>query len=168
MALPDTLIEYKGRIYPKFQTTGNACRFVQPFALEFCKGKGIDFGYNKKEWILPGAMGVEVEDNFLAEAHKEEFSNSLDFVFSSHALEHLESWVEAIKIFTNVLKPGGVLYLYLPDYSQVYWRPWNNAKHKHIICQEHVVDLLIELGHTTVLKSGLDLNSSYSVIGYKK
>jgi hypothetical protein len=29
----------------------------------------------------------------------------------------------------DALNENGTLFLYLPDYSQEYWRPWNNKKH---------------------------------------
>jgi SAM-dependent methyltransferase len=40
---------------------------------------------------------------------------SLDFVIANHLLEHLEQPIQALKEFQRVLKPGGVLYMALPD-----------------------------------------------------
>ena len=40
---------------------------------------------------------------------------SLDFVIANHLLEHLEQPIRALKEFQRVLKPGGVLYMALPD-----------------------------------------------------
>jgi len=40
---------------------------------------------------------------------------SLDFVIANHLLEHLELPIRALMEFQRVLKPGGVLYMALPD-----------------------------------------------------
>ncbi|MBI5779284.1 MAG: methyltransferase domain-containing protein [Planctomycetes bacterium] len=41
--------------------------------------------------------------------------NSVDFVIFSHVLEHLPNPLKALKEFHRVLKPGGILYLGIPD-----------------------------------------------------
>jgi predicted SAM-dependent methyltransferase len=40
---------------------------------------------------------------------------SLDFVIANHMLEHVEDPIEALGHFLRVLRPGGVLFLTLPD-----------------------------------------------------
>ena len=40
---------------------------------------------------------------------------SLDFVIANHMLEHVEDPIEALGHFFRVLRPGGVLFLTLPD-----------------------------------------------------
>ena len=40
---------------------------------------------------------------------------SLDFVIANHLLEHVEDPVRALREFLRVLRPGGLLYLALPD-----------------------------------------------------
>ena len=40
------------------------------------------------------------------------------------------------------LKQGGTIFLYLPDYSQEYWRPWNNRKHLNIFTPEIIYDYM--------------------------
>jgi SAM-dependent methyltransferase len=40
---------------------------------------------------------------------------SLDFVIANHMLEHVEDPIEALRHFLRVLRPGGVLFLTLPD-----------------------------------------------------
>lgn len=39
---------------------------------------------------------------------------SMDFIFSSHLLEHIEDYAAALKEWWRVIKPGGYLVLYLP------------------------------------------------------
>ena len=93
--------------------------------------------------------------------------DNLDYVFSSHCLEHLYDWVDVLDLWTSRLKSGGTLFLYLPDYSQVYWRPWNNRKHLNIFTPEIIVDYMKDNGYTNIFKSGVDLNNAFMVMGQK-
>ena len=52
-------IEFNGEDYPLFQAEGFASKFAFPFALEVCKGVGLDIGCAKKEWALPGAIPID-------------------------------------------------------------------------------------------------------------
>ena len=45
-------VEHNGNFYPKYQINGNATRFYEPFALEVCKGFGVDVGCNRFEWMF--------------------------------------------------------------------------------------------------------------------
>jgi hypothetical protein len=82
-------------------------------------------------------------------------------------LEHLDNWVDALEYWTSVLKVGGVLFLYLPHYSQEYWRPWNNRKHLHIFTPEIIKDYMLSRGYINIFGSGPDLNNSFMVVGEK-
>jgi SAM-dependent methyltransferase len=44
-------------------------------------------------------------------------ADSLDYVYSSHCLEHLSEPIEALQRWIDVIKPGGYLYLVVPDYD---------------------------------------------------
>lgn len=187
-------IQYNQKYYPKFQSTGFAARFAFPFAQEVCKGVGMDIGYNRPEWKLPGAFGVD--ENRMCNTTGQEFGNIKcsamelpmsispkdtywDYIFSSHCLEHLPNWVDALDYWLSVLKtrrsghdgfaatPGGVLFLYLPAYSQEYWRPWNNRKHKHVLDPTVIRDYLDSKLCHHIFVSGIDLNDSFMVIAEK-
>ena len=153
--------------YPLFQAEGFASRFAFPFAKEVCSGIGYDIGYCKEEWKFPGAIGIDpsVDDRFSAHNLPETI---VDYIFSSHCLEHLDNWVDALDHWTSRLKKGGTLFLYLPDFSQEYWRPWFNRKHKNIFSAEIVAQYLTSNGYRKVFKSGVDLNNSFMVMGEKK
>ena len=45
---------------------------------------------------------------------------SQDFVISSHMLEHCIDPIEAIENMIRVLKPGGILYLIIPDKKYIF------------------------------------------------
>jgi hypothetical protein len=57
--------------------------------------------------------------------------------------------------------------LYLPDYSQVYWRPWNNLKHKNIFSPEIIRDFMVDKGYKNIFSSNVDLNNSFMIFGEK-
>jgi SAM-dependent methyltransferase len=54
-----------------------------------------------------------------------------DFLFSSHCLEHIHNPVAALEHWKTRLRPGGVLFLYLPHPDMTYWKPQNCRKHLH-------------------------------------
>ena len=159
-------LEYKGRWYPKFQEEGNASQFALPFAKHFCKGYGIDIGCNRQEWCFPGAIGVDLNFDDGNDAYDFEYEN-LDYIYSSHCLEHLPYWVDALDYWTSKLKSGGVLFLYLPHYDQEYWRPWNNRKHLHSFTPEMIMDYMYDNDYDKIFSSGKDLNDSFMVVGEK-
>jgi SAM-dependent methyltransferase len=160
------LIEYKGKIYPKFQTIGYASQFAIPFAKHFCIGEGFDIGCNRIEWAFPGSIPIDLNFNDGWDAYNLP-KDSVDYIYSSHCLEHLPDWVDALDYWKTKLKVGGILFLYLPDYAQTYWRPWNNFKHKHIFTPEIIEDYLSDRGYINIFKSERDLNNSFMVVGEK-
>jgi SAM-dependent methyltransferase len=172
-------INFKGHKFPAFQATGNAARFIIPFAVEVCRGFGVDVGCNRAEWALPGAFPIDpalegVNMEFVdgstvihEEWHATQFPNfprKLDFIFSSHCLEHIENPWSALDYWHSQLTLGGILFLYLPDISQVYWRPWHNRKHIHCLTPEILRAYLVDKGFQKIHISGIDLNNSFAVI----
>jgi len=159
------IIEFKTKVYPHFQSIGNAAQFAIPYAQHVCKGEGVDVGCNRTEWCFPGAIPV---DPALNEFDALNFpKGNLDYIFSSHCLEHLLNWVTVLDYWTSQLKIGGVLFLYLPDYSQEYWKPWNNRKHLNIFTSVIIKDYLEDRGYCKIFTSGTDLNNAFMVMGEK-
>lgn len=152
--------------YPKFQTTGNAAQFAIPFAKHVCKGIGYDIGCKKEEWAFPGAIPIDLEFDNGYDAFNLP-NPQVDYIFSSHCLEHIMNWVEVMDYWYTVLKKGGTLFLYLPAYSQVYWRPWNNRKHLHIFTPEIIRHYMLDKGYRNVFVSDVDLNNSFMIMGEK-
>jgi len=159
-------IEHNKIFYPSFQSEGNAAQFAIPYAKHVCYGTGVDVGCNQIEWSFPGSLPVDpVINNY--DALNFPYSN-LDYIFSSHCLEHLHNWVDVLEYWTSKLVPGGVLFLYLPDYSQTYWRPWHNRKHLNIFSSTILKDYLQDNGYVNIFASGVDLNNAFMVMGEKK
>jgi SAM-dependent methyltransferase len=161
------IIEYKNEKYPFFQTLGNASQFSIPFAKHFCQGVGYDIGFCKEEWKFPGAIGIDssLENGFDADHLPED--TLVDYIFSSHCLEHVDNWVLTLEYWMQHLKPGGVLFLYLPDVSQKYWRPWNNRRHKHCLTPELLKEFVQDHEMKNIFVSGIDLNNSFMVFCQK-
>ena len=187
------IINYKDLIYPSFQSKGFASEFAIPYAKKICKGIGVDVGCNRIDWMYEGDIlnseNVNHYEKWLNDViSSNKTSNSfpidpvinkydalnfpekcsdLDYIFSSHCLEHLQDWVSVLDYWTSKLKNGGVLFLYLPDYSQVYWRPWNNRKHLNILSPDIIKDYLIDKGYSKVFVSSIDLNNSFMAMAEK-
>lgn len=159
-------INYKNKKYPSFQADGFAAQFIFPFAMKFCVGEGYDIGCCKKEWALPNSIPIDIKFNNDFDAYKLP-KKSVDYIFSSHCLEHLPNWVNALEYWLENLKDGGILFLYLPDYSQEYWRPWNNKKHIHCLSSDILKDFLIDRNMKNILISGIDLNNSFCIVAEK-
>ena len=123
--------EYKGSRYPENVAVGNAVNHIKQQALKHCKGLGLDIGC--KIWPLDGAIGVDNKPEENAYKLDRWDDETLDFVFSSHCLEHLEKWEEALTLWCKKVKPGGVIFLYLPHSSMELWKPgsaWVGDDHK--------------------------------------
>lgn len=161
-------IKFKDSEYPIYQAKGFAAKFIFPFAKEFCKGEGYDIGCMNIEWSLPNSKPIDITlqeydiNNKLIDAYNLP-SNNVDYIFSSHCLEHLTNWVDALNYWISNIKKGGVLFIYLPDYSQEYWRPYHNRKHIHSFTPTIIYDYFNN--HDNILKfnvSGVDLNNSFA------
>lgn len=160
------LIKFKGKRYPQFQSIGNAAQFAIPYAKYFCKGVGVDVGCMKKEWAYPGAIPVDL--SFDDEFHALNLpQKKLDYIFSSHCLEHITNWVEVLEYWYECLKKGGVLFLYLPTYKQEYWRPWHNRKHMSVFRPKIIKDWMKSKNFKHIFIGKQDLNYSFMVAGQK-
>lgn len=162
-------VYYNQQPYPKFQTEGNAAKFAIPFAQQVCKGTGYDIGCNKIEWSFPGSTPVDpVIDSRYHALCLPNPDTQVDYIFSSHCLEHINAkWYDVLEYWVKALVNNGVLFLYLPDFSQEYWRPWNNKKHLHVFTPEILHDAFKSLYLKNIFVSGIDLNNSFMIMGQK-
>ena len=101
----------------------------------YLKGSGLDIGCGNDlllpehgkaaPWDVPQGDAAELAGIPLA---------SLDFVYSSHSLEHMRSVEAALRRWVHVVKPSGYLFLLLPDfclYEHLKWPSQFNGDHKH-------------------------------------
>ena len=118
-------VEVDGKKYPAYLNRGNANQFIAHIATRYCIGSGLDIGAGK--WPVkihhgvgtPVDFGLEIDDAVTLPGVERE---SQDFIFSSHCLEHLSEWETALDKWKEVLRPGGILFLFLPHPS---FKPWN-------------------------------------------
>lgn len=110
----------------------------------FCRGKGIEIGSGGRHDVK-GSILVDIVDDFSnngpykvdyrADAHHlPEIANaSLDYVCASHVLEHLTNPIKAILEWMRILKPGGVIWLKIPDKRKTFDKTRKNTTLKHLI-----------------------------------
>ena len=136
-------IHFKEHTYPYFQALGNASQFSIPYAKHYCKGIGYDIGFCKEEWKFPGAIGIDLslDNGYHADNLPEE---QVDYIYSSHCLEHVDNWVNTLELWLTKLNTNGILFLYLPDFSQVsskvlncsgLFNTWQPADHLSMIVE---------------------------------
>ena len=160
------IIKFKGQKELEFQSLGNAAQFAIPYAKYLCSGMGYDIGCRKKEWAYPGSIPIDI--SFNDGYHALNLPNkNVDYIFSSHCLEHLDNWIEAMDYWYDILKSGGILFLYLPHYYKIFWRPWNDKAHKHIFTLKIIKDYMKNKGYINIFNSKKDLNYSFMIIGEK-
>lgn len=162
---------YKGQFYADYLTVGGASHAIFHEAQKYCQGKGIDVGAGY--WPLPGAIAVDTIRGPGEGKSVADFADaSLDFVFSSHCLEHIEDWQAALKEWVAKLKPGGILFLYLPHPSCEIWRPGSpmvGDGHKWVPTPEVIKQAIQELGCEIVsYDDGPDAMFSFYVCGQKR
>jgi hypothetical protein len=84
------------------------------------KGRGIDIGCGRIK-CHPNAIGIDIfpfkDVSVLADATDLWMfnDNELDFVVSSHAIEHFPDTKSVLREWKRVLKPGGILGIATPD-----------------------------------------------------
>jgi len=108
------------------------------FFIRFMKGSGLDIGYagylQNTLPILPTATGVDLSYPGY-DGKKLPFpDNSQDYVYSSHCLEHIADFKNAIQEWHRVVKKGGFIITIVPHrdlYEKKFFLPSRfNGDHK--------------------------------------
>ncbi len=61
--MPLNFINFNGTLYPEHEAIGGASIWIRSLAQHYCTGVGLDVGYSKEKWMLPGAIGSEPLDD---------------------------------------------------------------------------------------------------------
>lgn len=182
--------EVKVQIVPEFITKGGHTKFIRPIAQQVCNGIGLDIGCNRIDWKLYPSdvecIGIDVNkviidaeyewpvDAMNVECVMEYFDKysdeSVDYIYSSHCLEHLYNYVEAFEYWTSKLETNGVLFLYLPHPKCKYWNAhlMPTQKHIHTLEPEYMKELFYKNKFKNVFCSEMDMAYSYCIFGEKK
>jgi SAM-dependent methyltransferase len=81
------------------------------------------FGVEQLREHYPELSGAElVEPDIIDDGEKLALISdaSLDFVIANHFIEHCENTIAALEAHVRVLKPGGILYLAVPDKRETF------------------------------------------------
>lgn len=141
---------------------GNEAAKIMWEIVPYTRGKGLDLGCGPFK-AFPHFRGIDSNIDaqlFGIQATGADFiiptcevlddfaSQSQDFIFSSHLLEHIVEWENALKEWWRVLKQGGYLVLYLPDedeYPKV-GEKGANTDHKFNVNREVIVEAMQKIG----------------------
>jgi predicted SAM-dependent methyltransferase/ADP-heptose:LPS heptosyltransferase len=128
----------------------------------YTRGSGLDLGCGHRK-VWPHAIGVDNGHHF-GQAGADVIvdscedlglfaDGSMDFVFSSHLLEHIEDYKAALKEWWRVIKIGGYLVLYLPhkDFYPNIGQPGANPDHKHDFRPDDILDAMQDIGDAEFL-----------------
>ena len=152
--------------------------FIREKAKPFLKGCGVDLGCGLEK-VIPEAIGVDndVMHQWSAANIKTDIwefeARDLDYVYSSHFLEHFPDWDRLLAKMCGMLRKGGTLFLYLPNpEANTGWsfRHSNAARsgHRVDLSPELVVDKLKELGMKVVeYEPRYDWYASFHVVATK-
>lgn len=120
---------------------GHETSKIRYLAWQYVRGTGIDVGCGQDKLhpmsigIDTGMLGSHPVANLKHDGTKLPMfaDNSLDYVYSSHFLEHCEDYKAVLKEWWSKVKVGGDLILYLPHkglYPNI-GQPGANPEHKH-------------------------------------
>lgn len=143
---------------------GNEAAKIRWELVEYTSGQGLDLGCgqfkafphfvgvdNGHHWGMKGVdVHVDTCENLGIFA-----SQSMDFVFSSHLLEHIVDTKKALAEWFRVLKNDGYLILYLP-HKELYpncGEKGANPDHKHDFMPEDVIKVMKEVGGWDLIRN---------------
>jgi SAM-dependent methyltransferase len=167
------MLTFRDKNYPDFIATGNHARYILPVAKEVLVSKingiGVDVGSKNPAWAFPGAKPVDTsfDDGYHA-LYLPNFGK-LDYIFSSHCLEHIHGWQFVLRYWYDALVKSGMLFLYLPHKDNEYWNVDFMPTKRHIndFKPEVVHYELEQIGFKNVFSSQRDAAYSFCVYGEK-
>ena len=127
---------------------------------QYTRGRGLDLGCGPDKafphfigvdnYTATAQFGIEMKPDVVCNITKLDIfgSASMDFVYSSHCLEHVDDYVSTLKEWWRVIKPSGHLILYLPhkEFYPNIGQPGANPDHKSDFMPQDIVDTMKDLG----------------------
>ena len=141
---------------------GDEAGKVKYLSVPYTRGIGADVGCGPKKAFQhfigvdnctdTALFGIPIKPDIEADVAKAlPFDDEeLDFVFSSHTLEHIDDYEAALTEWWRVIRPGGHLCLYLPhrDHYPQIGEPGANPDHKHDFTPDHIVAAMKRIAPT--------------------
>jgi ADP-heptose:LPS heptosyltransferase len=154
-------------VWRKEDPTGNESGKMLWELVPYTRGRGLDLGCGPHkafphfigvdDYTDKRLFGIDVKPDVPADVRKLDIfgSASMDFVFSSHCLEHLVDYKGALREWWRVIKPGGHLCLYLPhaDHYPRIGAEGANIDHKHDFMPDDIVSAMRGLGGWDMLRN---------------
>lgn len=147
---------------------GNESAKIKWELVPYTTGRGLDLGCGPFK-TFPHFIGVDNgghdaqfgwknEANLLVDTcEKMDIigSASMDFVFSSHLLEHIQDHKKALLEWWRLIKPNGYLCLYLPhkDHYPNVGQKGANPDHKHDFLPQDIIDVMKEVGYWDLVEN---------------
>lgn len=142
----------------------------------YLRGRGLDIGAGDFK-VLPHVIsvdnmnhaqfGFQVRPDVMSEADKlDMFADaSMDFVYSSHTLEHIVDFKGALKEWWRLVKVGGYMVLYLPhkEFYPNIGEDGANSDHKHDFLPKDVIDAM-PAGYDLIECEDRDQDDEYSFL----
>lgn len=143
---------------------GNEAAKIRWELVEYTSGRGLDLGCgqfkafphfigvdNGHHW---GMKGVDVHVD-TCEDLSIFSSKSMDFVFSSHLIEHIQDTEKTLKEWYRVIKNNGYLIIYAP-HKELYpnvGEKGANPDHKHDFMPEDIEDVMKKVGGWDLIRN---------------
>src|ERR1700746_1334791 len=112
-----SMAQETSKCYPRRRERGDFKRYLT--------GEGIDVGCGDdplriEEGSVRGYDRLDGDALYMTGVPGEGY----DFVYSSHCLEHMRDVKLALTNWLRILKPGGILYVVVPDFELYEKRRW--------------------------------------------
>jgi len=114
--------------YPDYLNKMNSTDYIRGKALTHCQGNGLDISRS----LIPLSDSIPVMTKDFTSL------NPLDFIFSSHLLQYTPSWQNELQLYNDMLRPGGILFLYLPHPRMEIWAKESVWKPEPILLTKYI------------------------------
>jgi predicted SAM-dependent methyltransferase len=161
------------KTYPEFLIHGNHAQYILPVAKHVLNSKniGVDVGCKKPEWSYPGSILADVDlPQNPWHALNLPREGELEYIFSSHCLEHIVEWEQVLHYWHKCLASTGIIFLYLPHTDCEYWdtRFMTTRRHVNNFTPEQIEYYFkYKLNMKNVFASERDSAFSFCVYGEK-
>ena len=181
----EAVMQYHGYGFDRLNMTEAYVKYLQEYVLKIHfnnirdNGKIVDFGGSngRTTKLIRDVTTVEIDDKARAYMNEHDIpnfatmdpisDNSLDTIYSSHCLEHVENPLEHLKEFNIKLKDNGKLILVLPyEASGMNIEKYDDNGHLFAWNKTTINTLLRRAGFEVTANEYAALGSSVKILGW--